>query len=308
VLNNNFFEQRNGVWYVRTIGTPIDDILDAKRKGQSDSQVLENFAGLRRAELDNIVAAAYTLLEYCPEFRLNTYHGLNRKHKKTKGVTFFLDECTTYRALEKLVNKVSKITHNYIENMAGAKDIEIWDRAKKGDWNVIVTKDSDFVDLAVGEVLERVLIAGNLKQARMTNTPFVVQVKGEHIDHPVIVETLKDNSALITRESRNPARKNSHAIIHENGSLELVPTNKSLAHYIKIDKETKRPFTLICREGFSLKKLNKLREGQGLPKLSGTLLRSFEDAAAEEEKLSAAQSEITALAVLAHRRPALEAA
>lgn len=146
---------------------------------------------------------------------LNLGGDVSPKMPKAK-LKVLLDENLSHSIIADFKKQFVDFSHVYFENLKSASDIDIWDHAQKHGFDVIVTIDNDFKDIAEVKTMERVLNSKKTKAPDLSKQPFVIHVSQVDGDHNRVTRMFNKHANPLIAEIIKKPRYNAYLELKDN--------------------------------------------------------------------------------------------
>jgi predicted nuclease of predicted toxin-antitoxin system len=137
----------------------------------------------------------------------------NMQNSKLKVL---LDENLSHSIIANFKKQFVDFSHVYFENLKSASDIDIWDYAQKNGFDVIVTIDNDFKDIAEVKTMELILKKKNISAPDLSKQPFVIHVSQVDGDHDRVVRMFNKHANPLIAEIVKKPRYNAYLELKDN--------------------------------------------------------------------------------------------
>lgn len=259
----------DGELYLRNGGVKVRDVLKVMDHGLSRDKVLAHFPTLHEADIYTCKALATMAMDDRPEYRRNKGHKKPRNGRQHQPIKFLFDENLSWRIVPELVNNISEVSHILLEDMGGARDIDIWNKFRgNGARAVIITKDDDFIDLAEIFAMKAMMDAGRTHAVSIENNPFVIHINVQKIDKDDVIEAFRKRAQIFVKEAMREERRMAYMRLNKNGIFKGPSLPEIFEKHAgeRSDFDIANP--IVTPKMVNIRKLNKKRIQNDLPGIS----------------------------------------
>jgi hypothetical protein len=133
-----------------------------------------------------------------------------KNNNNNRSLKVLLDENLSPYIISNFKKQFVDYSHVYFENLKSASDIDIWDYAQANGFDVIVTIDSDFKDIAEVKALEVLASSRQKGPPDLSTQPFVIHVSRVDGDHGRVARTFNQHASPLIREIIKKPRHNAY--------------------------------------------------------------------------------------------------
>jgi len=267
-----FFSQRveqigDGEFRLRHSGLNVRKILGRLDAGMSTKQICAELEGVNESDVHACKALATLAMpdrrEYIRNERFRPRNGTNGR----RSLKVLFDENLSWKIVPELINNITKLSHVVLEDMQSWRDVDIWQRAVAGEWDIIISHDSDFARLARMSAMRRIIEAGSVEAADLSDLPFVVHVDKKNVEKEDVIEAFRKRGHLIAKEAQKAPRTRVYLGMKSNGAFYGPQCREVFNAFAAYDPDSHAKHTTVEAHTINWRGLNHERERAELPPL-----------------------------------------
>lgn len=278
-----------GNFTLRDTDISVSMVLDSMDKFGTQ-KTIKRFNGAiseKDIKLCQTIAAHY--IAERPEFQRNG---------QESDVTIFLDENVPHRIIPALLNNSARIAHISFHNLTTQSDPKIWDFTKQNGFQAFITNDSDFIQIAELETLQRLQKTGSFGATQIADLPFVIKIDGSAKEMTLTERSLRAQMKTIVQQATDPDRRLAWGVLSRN---HLAPGNnieeiyhKHIRPSLEGTKMFVPAFDTKILDHLHIDKLRSIFEFESLPFTQSKKWRRFYDRAYQARQRAMPESDPSA--------------
>tara|TARA_B100000282_G_scaffold140043_1_gene100639 strand:+ start:1860 stop:2798 length:939 start_codon:yes stop_codon:yes gene_type:complete len=271
-LSNRIYRDENGEYRLRNCPkAKVESVLACLDAGNNEDQICANYPGINENDIKACKVWATLVMEERYEYKRNKGMKKSRTGTEHPPVKFMFDENLSWKIIPEVLNRISEVSQIHLEDMAGAKDIEIWERFKtNGSRSVIVTRDDDFITLSQVFAMNTILTHKRMDNLddEIKQYPYVVHVSGKGrgknassgsgLSSSEIAKAFNKYSVGFTKAAMRPRQQNVFCSLNKCGLRAGDSLPQVFERYLTTDYNVRQFFDLddIAVENLDIDALN----------------------------------------------------